>query len=195
MSWDNFNESGDLKAQVEADHSFTGHYPESVHADRIYRTRENRAWCKEKGIRIGGPPLGRPPANVSKEKKKQALEDERIRNAICQKVWGLCKRRFSLARIMAKLDNTSQTAIAITFLVMNLSTWWRRVFCVFLCRAWKTMPIFGSHIICVYKLLRLRQEKIIFIVISNKNETLSCKISANNLIKRCGRMRIHYSSL
>jgi hypothetical protein len=33
------------------------------------------------------------------------------------------------------------------------------------------------------------------IVISNKNETLSCTISANNLIKRCGRMRIHYSSL
>jgi hypothetical protein len=99
---------------------------------------------------------------VSKEKKKQALEDERIRNAICQKVWGLRKRRFSLDRIMAKLDNTSQTAIAITFLVMNLSTWWRRVFCVFLCRSWKTMPIFGSNIICVYNLLRLRQEKLIF---------------------------------
>jgi hypothetical protein len=56
MSWDNFNESGDLKAQVEAYHSFTGHYPESVHADRIYLTRENRAWCKERGIRISGAP-------------------------------------------------------------------------------------------------------------------------------------------
>jgi hypothetical protein len=87
MSWDSFNESGDLKAQVEAYHRFTGYYPESVHAERIYRTRENRAWCKEKGIRISGPPLGRPPANVSKEKKKQALEDERIRNAIVRKVW------------------------------------------------------------------------------------------------------------
>jgi hypothetical protein len=57
---------------------------------------------------------------VSKEKKKQAKEDQRIRNAICQKVWGLRKRRFGLNRIMTKLDNTSQTAIAITFLVMNL---------------------------------------------------------------------------
>jgi hypothetical protein len=34
-------------------------------------------------------------------------------------------------RVMAKLENTSQTAIAITFLVMNLSTWLRRVFCGF----------------------------------------------------------------
>ena len=54
MSWDNFNESGDLKAQVEAYYRFTGYYPESVHAERIYRNRENRAWCKERGIRISG---------------------------------------------------------------------------------------------------------------------------------------------
>jgi len=149
MSWYNFNESGDLKAQVEAYYKFTGHYPESVHADRIYRTRENRAWCKERGIRISGPPLGRPPANVSKEKKKQALEDDSIRNAIEGK-FGEGKRRFGLNRIMAKLDNTSQTTIAIIFLVMNLSTWWRGVFYVFLCRADQTMPVFGVNIICAY---------------------------------------------
>ena len=91
ISWDNFNESGDLKAQVEAFKNYTGYYPESVHADRIYRNRENRAWCKERGIRISGPPLGRPPANVSKETKKQALEDERIRNAIEGK-FGTCEK-------------------------------------------------------------------------------------------------------
>ena len=72
LSWDNFNESGDFKAQIEAYYKFTGSDPESVHVDRIYRTRENRAWCRERGIRISGPPLGRPRANVSKEKKKQA---------------------------------------------------------------------------------------------------------------------------
>lgn len=95
MSWDNFNESLYLKTQVEAYHKFTGYYPESVHADRIYRNRENRAWCKEKGIRLSGLPLGRPPANVSKSKKRQALEDERIRNAIEGK-FGQGKRRFGL---------------------------------------------------------------------------------------------------
>jgi hypothetical protein len=149
MSWDNFNESGDLKAQVEAYHRFTGYYPESVHADRIYRTRENRAWCKEKGIRISEPPLGRPPANVSKSKKRQALEDERIRNAIEGK-FGQGKRRFGLNRVMAKLDNTSSTVIAITFLVMNLSTWWRRVFFVFLYLFRKRTPVFWLEIIPNY---------------------------------------------
>ena len=85
---------------------------------------------KEKGIRMSGPPLGRPPASISKEKKKQANNDERIRNCIEGK-FGQAKRRFSLNRIMAKLRNTSETAIAITFLVMNLSNLLRQVFCVY----------------------------------------------------------------
>ncbi len=131
LSWDNFNESGDFKTQVEAYKNFTGYYPSSVHVDRIYRTRENRAWCKERGIRISGPPLGRPPKNVSKEIKKQALDDERFRNGIEGK-FGQAKRRHSLNRIMAKLSETAETSIAITFLVINLSTLLRQVNCLFL---------------------------------------------------------------
>ncbi len=130
ISWDNYNESRDLKDQIEEFKRFTGFYPESVHVDRIYRTRENRAWCKERGIRISGHPLGRPPKNISKEKKKQAQLDEIIRNSIEGK-FGQAKRRFSLNRVMAKLPLTSQTAIAITFLVMNLSTLLRQVLCLF----------------------------------------------------------------
>jgi len=53
---------------------------------------------------------------------------------------------------MAKLDNTSGTVIAITFLVMNLSTWWRRVFCVFLCLFGNRTPVFGWKIISNYNL-------------------------------------------
>jgi hypothetical protein len=132
ISWDNFNESGDLKAQIEKFKEQTGCYPESVHVDQIYRTRENRAYCRERGIRMSGPALGRPPANISKEQKKQALEDERYRNAIEGK-FGQAKRRFSLNRVMAKLPHTSETAIAITFLVMNLFHLLRQVFCLFLC--------------------------------------------------------------
>jgi len=49
---------------------------------------------------------------VSKERKKQAAYDERIRNVIEGKL-GQGKRRFSLARIMAKLENTSRTATAL----------------------------------------------------------------------------------
>mgnify|MGYP003493526472 CR=1 FL=1 len=130
ISWDNFNESGDLKRQVEAFKQFTGFYPESIHVDRIYRTEENRAWCKELGIRMSGVRLGRPPKNPSEAMKKQAQSDEKIRNLIEGK-FGEAKRRFSLGRVMAKLDNTSETSIAITFLVMNLSALLRQAFWLF----------------------------------------------------------------
>jgi hypothetical protein len=78
-----------LKDQIEAYRDFTGSYPESVHVDKIYRTRENLTWCKDRGIRISGSPLGRPPKEVSVQKKKQALEDEKVRNGIEGK-FGTC---------------------------------------------------------------------------------------------------------
>ena len=131
LSWDNFNESGDFKTQVEAYKNFTGYYPNSVHVDKIYRTRANRSWCKERGIRISGPPLGRPPKNVSQETKKQAQDDERFRNSIEGK-FGQAKRRYSLNCVMSKLSSTSETSIAITFLVINLSTLLRQVYCLFM---------------------------------------------------------------
>ncbi len=127
LSWDSFNESGDLKTQIELYKTFTGYYPESVHVDKIYRTRENRDWCKERGIKMSGPPLGRPPQNVSSEKKKQDIESEGFRNSIEGK-FGQAKRRFSLGRVMTKLSHTSETAIAITFLVMNIASGLGRIF-------------------------------------------------------------------
>jgi transposase, IS5 family len=161
ISWDNFNESGDLKSQVETYKNHTGYYPQSVHVDKIYRTRDNRSWCQERGIRISGPPLGRPPKNVSPEKKKQAREDELIRNSIEGK-FGQGKRRFSLGRVMAKLPHTSVTAIAITFLVMNLSTLLSRLFCGFLCQFFNITSFFTSFISKSDVPYDYRQQKLIF---------------------------------
>ena len=66
LSWDHFNESQDLITQVESYRCRYGYYPGSVHVDQIYRTRENRRWCRERGIRLSGPPLGRTPKRVSR---------------------------------------------------------------------------------------------------------------------------------
>ncbi len=164
LSWDNKHESGDFKTQLEAYKNFTGYYPSSVHVDKIYRTRANRAWCKERGIRISGSPLGRPPKNVSKETQKQALDDERFRNAIEGK-FGQAKRSYSLNCIMAKLPSTSETSIAITFLVINLFTLLRQVYCLFLSlflNPDKLDLIVDSFIIKVHIKAYLSTEKLIF---------------------------------
>jgi len=119
VSWDAFNEAEHLPEQIEAFKDRHGHYPASVHADQIYRTRANRAYCRERGIRLSGPPLGRPATDTLAEQRQQTLADAKVRNQVEGK-FGQAKRRFGLNRVMAKLSNTSETAIAITFLVINL---------------------------------------------------------------------------
>jgi transposase, IS5 family len=89
---------------------------------------------------------------VSQQKKKQAKEDERIRNSIEGK-FGQAKRRFGLNRVMAKLNHTSVTAIAITFLVINLSTQMSRFLCAFLCLFFNIRPSIRSNIIDTYDLM------------------------------------------
>lgn len=132
LSWNSYNESQDLIGQIETYQQRFGCYPESVHADKIYRTRENRAYCKERGIRMSGPPLGRKPKQVSPEEKKQAYQDEAIRNQVEGK-FGQGKRRFGLARVMAKLAGTSAAQISLTFLVMNLERALQLLFFVLCC--------------------------------------------------------------
>jgi len=121
-SWDAYNECNDLQQQAERFKERTGHYPESIHADKIYQTRENRAWCKKKNIRLSGPKLGRPIEDIEvlKSQKKQQRQDEIDRIEIEGK-FGVGKRRFSLDRIMMKLRATSEHAAALIFMMINLN--------------------------------------------------------------------------
>ena len=148
LSWDNYNEGTDLVEQIETFHHRFGCYPESVHVDKIYRTRANRTFCKAHGIRLSGPPLGRPPKHVLAEEKKQAVADEAIRNCVEGK-FGQGKRRFGLGRIMAKLASTSAAQISLSFLVMNLEMALKRFFFSFLllCHSWATL-IFARCTAC-----------------------------------------------
>lgn len=126
-SWD-FNESGDLQGQVKAYKRRFGFYPESVHADKIYRSCGNLRYCKSKGIRLSGPRLGRPPkvtpenADRLKAEARQARQDEIDRIPIEGK-FGQGKRKYGIGRLMTKLAETSETAISLCFLVMNLERW------------------------------------------------------------------------
>ncbi len=137
LSWDNYNESGDLKGQIQHYKNRFGYYPKSVHADGIYRNRENRRYCKELGIRLTGKPLGRPKKETNsnkkelKREKKQRQQDERDRIPVEGK-FGNLKRRGSLERIMAKLSHTAESVIHIGIIVLNLNKYLREVLCCLL---------------------------------------------------------------
>ncbi|MGB8703075.1 MAG: IS5 family transposase [Thermosynechococcaceae cyanobacterium] len=148
LRWDNLNESGDLQQQAEAYKARHDYYPEVIYADQIYRTRANRAWCAQRNIRLMGPPLGRPQKDQKAALRQQTREDEKIRNHIEGK-FGQAKRRFSLARVMAKLASTAETTIAVTFLVMNLQRLLRQVFGVLFLSPWQIHrahhALWGGH--------------------------------------------------
>lgn len=76
ISYEAYNESAVLIEAIERFRERTGHYPERVLADQIYRTGENRSFCKEHGIRLSGPKLGRPSlTKQSAKEKKQEYQD------------------------------------------------------------------------------------------------------------------------
>ena len=121
LSWDAYHEASDLPQQAARYRQRTGHYPARVLADKIYRTRANRKWCTERGIRLAGIPPGRPPADPARYRQQQrdARNDEAERQPI-EGVFGRAKRRYGLSRIMAKTAVTAAASIALIFLVMNL---------------------------------------------------------------------------
>lgn len=121
LSWENYNESVDLMFHIESYKKRFGYYPESVHVDRIYRNRKNRTDCKNLGIRMSGPSLGRPPKDKAAYKRllAESRQDEKDRIPIEGK-FGNGKRKYGLDRIASKLKNTSETTIGMIILVMNL---------------------------------------------------------------------------
>lgn len=114
LSWDAFNEGTRLKNSVEKHKERFGHYPKEVLVDKIYCTRENRNYLKEKGIILKAKPLGRP--------SKKALSNQVSpgeRNPIEGK-FGQAKTGYGLDRIKARLSSTSESWIASIILVLNL---------------------------------------------------------------------------
>jgi len=121
ISWDNFNESGDLPGQVESYKSRFGYYPESVNADKIYRTRKNRKYLESRGIRfIGVKALGRPSKQKETAYTKKRRKQEEVKRNYIEGSFGVGKRRFGLGLVMTKTARTSESWIAMVIFVMNL---------------------------------------------------------------------------
>lgn len=119
LSFDAFNESEDLIPSIERYCERTGHHPERVLADQIYRTRENRRFCQEHQIRLSGPKLGRPKKDGTVDKKVE-YGDNRDRIQI-ERDFSLAKRCHGLGMIRTRLESTTYSTIALSIVSLNLS--------------------------------------------------------------------------
>lgn len=117
LSWDNFNESTDLKSQAEAYKAFWGYYPELIQADEIYNTNANRKWCKQNNIRLLGKPKGRPVEKTDYQKRKE--KKERNERSLVEGKIGQAKA-YGLDPVKAKLKETSQSWIGAGLFVTNI---------------------------------------------------------------------------
>lgn len=116
---DAYNESDVLISAVERYKQRTGHYPERVLVDQIYRNRANLAFCKENGIRVSGPALGRPKKNPTIDKKQEytdSVDRIEVERAFC-----LAKRKYGFGRIITKLDTTTRSSIALSIITMSIA--------------------------------------------------------------------------
>ena len=118
LSFDAYNESDVLIGAVENYRVRTGHYPSRILVDKIYRNRKNLAYCKERGIRISGPALGRPKKDQVVD-KKQEYQDSVDRIEV-ERRFSLAKSCFGLGLIKTKLDVTTRSSIALSILAMNV---------------------------------------------------------------------------
>ena len=115
LSFDAYNEQDVLVTAIENYRKRTGHYPERVLVDQIYRNQKNRAYCKSKNIRISGKALGRPKRNPTPEEKKIAHHDNTDRIEV-ERGFSLAKRCFGMGLITTKLDITTRSSIALSMI-------------------------------------------------------------------------------
>lgn len=119
LDYENFSEAKYLEESAEEYNRIFGFYPAVIIGDRLYGTRENRNYCKSKGIRLSGPKLGRKTTEIKEAERERNYRDSCKRNAI-EGDYGTGKRRYGLDKIMAKLDDTTFTSISFGFFVKNM---------------------------------------------------------------------------
>ena len=86
--------------------------------DQIYRTRDNREYCKNHGIEISGPKLGRP-SKENKKATKEEYQDNTDRIEV-ERFFSRDKHSFGAGLIMTKLGGTTMTSVALSVLAANV---------------------------------------------------------------------------
>ena len=120
LSFDAYNESAVLKTAIANYKERTGHYPERVLVDQIYRNRDNLSFCSSLGIRLSGKKLGRPKKDAdSKADKKIAYQDNTDRIEVERK-FSLAKRKFGLGLLLTKREDTTKASIVLSIIAMNI---------------------------------------------------------------------------
>ena len=147
ISFEAYNESEVLADVVERYKQRTGHYPKRILADKIYRNRNNLAYCKERNIRLSGPALGRPRKDAVIDKKAEYRDNaDRVE---VERAFSLAKGSYGLGLIRTKLEEMTRGSIVLSILVMNINRKLRmflRLFVISIFSRFKIQKLFWIEI-------------------------------------------------
>ena len=121
ISFDAYNECTVFKDVLERYKERTGHYPKRALVDQVYRTKENREYCEQRGVKMSGRRPGRPPADEKERRKAERAErKDDVDRIEVERFFSRDKRCFGAGLIMTKLSKTTLGCIALAVLVANL---------------------------------------------------------------------------
>jgi hypothetical protein len=118
LSFDPYHEGENLISAILKYYTTYGYYPEEVMVDHLYRTKENIKFCNDLNIKIIGAPLGKTKEAHNQDKKQvKRSEIERIE---VERKFSLLKCKYGLKQLATKTAHTTQTAISLAIITMNI---------------------------------------------------------------------------
>ena len=107
-SWEAYNESSDMRLQIELYQKRFGYLPATIDADKIYMNEANRKLLKDMEIKVYCKPLGRPPKDPPPEEVKARMAKAVGRRNEIECSFGTGKRVYRTNNIRAKLPDTAR---------------------------------------------------------------------------------------
>lgn len=121
VDFEPYNECTILRDVVNRYKERTGHYPKRVLVDLVYRTKENRTFCEERGIEMQKRKPGWKPKDAKERRKLEKKERRNDADRIdVERFFSVEKRCCGAGLIMTKLSKTTLGSMALSVLVANL---------------------------------------------------------------------------
>ena len=126
-SWDSYNESSDLQVHIDKYVERFGYLPATIHADKIYMNKANRAILKDLEIKSYSKPLGRPPKEPPSPERQAAMARAVGKRNEIECSFGTGKRVYQANDIRAKLPETAECWTGMCYFAKNVMKFFREL--------------------------------------------------------------------
>ena len=158
-SWDAYNESSDLQTHIDKYKERFGCLPATIHADKIYMNKANRAILKDLEIKSYSKPLGRPPHDPPSPQRQAAMTRAVGKRNEIECSFGTGKRVYQANDIRAKLPETAECWTGMCYFAKNVMKFFREL-ChdlIEILRILTLMTILGPHLRPAYGVASINQ--------------------------------------